>query len=117
MSGCLEQNFFAPLAHAGVYVERSRRRTRQGLVVAIHLDQYDWRPGTYPLIYLTEDTVTSRPPPRMVIHRGTPFESPHIILLIDDPSQGLFTGLAEIVKSSPAVYTDSLMLGAGNITS
>jgi hypothetical protein len=59
MSGCLEQNVFAPLAHAGVFVERSCPSTRQGLVVAVDLDQYDWRPGTHSPIRLTEDTVTS----------------------------------------------------------
>jgi hypothetical protein len=53
----------------------------------------------------------------MVIRLGVLLELPHIILLIDDPPQGLFPGLAEIVQSSPPVYTDSLMLGAGNITS
>jgi ABC-type branched-subunit amino acid transport system ATPase component len=51
----------------------------------------------------------------MAILRGALLESPNIMLLIDDPSQGLFPGLAEIVKSLPPVCTDSLMLGAGNV--
>jgi hypothetical protein len=69
------------------------------LVVVVDLDQYDWWPGTHPLIHPTEDTVTSRLPPRMAIRRGALLESPHIILLIDEPSQGLFPGLAERLKS------------------
>ena len=71
-----------------VYVERTTGgRTRKGLVVALDLEQYDFRKGSSTLIRATEGTILERIPPRVKIREGAPIELPHIMVLIDDPAE------------------------------
>ena len=78
---------FAPPVRGFVYIERKTAygRVRKGLIAAIDLDAYDWKPDSKALIRATEATIVDRIPPRMEIRRGAPIESPHIMLLVNDP--------------------------------
>ena len=53
-------------------VERTTPYTplRRGIVVALDLDKYDYRPGTRSLIRPTEETILERLPPRVRIRKG-----------------------------------------------
>ena len=70
-------------------VERNvgRASTRKGLIVALDLEQYDYRDGTQKLIRTTEGTDESRLPPRIQVRQEASLETPHIMVLIDDPQR------------------------------
>lgn len=102
-----------------VLVERTTRSgiVRRGLVLALDLEQYSFKEGTKTLIRPTEKTIEARIPPRLAIRRSARVEIPHIIVLIDDPSErDLITQLAEEYsrKQSPLYDTD-LMENSGHV--
>ena len=101
-----------------VYCERSspRHPRRRGVVLAVDLERYDWRPDSRPLIRSTEGTVPERLPPRMAIRRAAPLETPHILLLIDDEADRLIPSLGETAKQGKRLYHTPLMSGAGDIS-
>ncbi len=99
-----------------IYTERTQSdgSIRQGLVLAIDLECYDYRKGAESLIRATEATVVERIPPRMAVRRQAELELPHIMLLIDDPGKTVIEPLAG--QSGEIVYNTDLMLGGGHIT-
>lgn len=118
MQKALESSYFDEPIHGIMYVERStpHHSCRRGLVLALDLERYDWHPKARPLIRATEGTVHDRLPPRIEIRRGAPLESPHIIVLIDDPERQLIEGLGERAKAKPSRYSAQLLAHAGLIT-
>jgi hypothetical protein len=114
MRGYLADGVFAPAERGFLYIERETAGgLRQGLVVAVDLERYDWKPGTKPLIRASEGTIESRLPPRMAIRRAAPLELPHVMLLIDDEADALFHGLA--VGTGAFAYDTELMQGGGRV--
>ncbi len=89
---------------------------RKGLVGCLDLESYDFRPEKKALVRATEQTIASRIPPRVQIRQGAVVESPHIMLLIDDPERSLIEPLYEKRTSLKTVYDTELMLGGGHIT-
>ena len=100
-----------------IYIERttSYNRTRCGLVCAVDLETYEWKPFSKALIRATEATIVERLPPRMEIRRNAPLESPHIMLLVNDSDFLLVESLGERVKKSKELYSGSLMCNGGSI--
>jgi uncharacterized protein (DUF1015 family) len=109
---------FAKPVSGFVYIERATAygRTRKGLVAAIDLDAYDWKPGSKAPIRATEATIVERIPPRMEIRRGAPVESPHIMLLVNDSAHTLVEGIGDRVRAGKPLYQTELMHGSGSIT-
>ncbi|MDR2521526.1 MAG: DUF1015 domain-containing protein, partial [Spirochaetaceae bacterium] len=102
--------------NAGVFVERETRHgVRRGLVIAVDLEKYDWRGGSTSMIRASEDTIQERLPPRMEIRRGAPLEIPHVILLINDEENMLFSLLEKLMRGAPYTYNIDLCAGAGNV--
>ena len=102
-----------------VYIERTTAygRVRKGLVCALDLDSYEWKPFSSALTRATEATILERIPPRMEIRRGAPLELPHIMLLADDPKGLLLEALAKKIharKDAP-IYSGNLMQKSGSI--
>lgn len=97
-----------------------RRRTstgvRRGLLVALDLEQYDYRAGAKTMIRATEGTVVDRLPPRVEIRRGAPLEMPHVMVLIDDRENRLMDTLDARRSSLECLYDFSLMQGGGHLT-
>ncbi|AEJ20828.1 DUF1015 domain-containing protein [Gracilinema caldarium] len=118
MKKAITSDYFDEPVHGMIYVERStpHRPCRRGLVLALDLEHYDWHPEAQHLIRATEGTVQERLPPRIEIRRGAPLESPHIIVLIDDPERQLIEGLGKRAKTKPYRYSTQLMADAGRIT-
>ncbi|MBR6753461.1 MAG: DUF1015 domain-containing protein [Clostridia bacterium] len=99
-----------------VLMERTTQSgSRIGLVAAIDLEDYDYTPGTSAPIRATEGTILSRIPPRVKIREGALLESPHVMLLMDDPRD---TVLGEVYKNRdqlPVLYDTELMAGGGTL--
>lgn len=114
----LDSGVFAPATPGFVYIERKTAygRMRKGLIAAIDLDAYDWKPESTALIRATEATIKDRIPPRMEIRRGAPLESPHIMLLANDPDGILVEGAGKRARGSDPLYRTTLEPDAGSIT-
>ena len=102
---------------AMIYVRRTQsdETVRHGIVMAIDLEAYDYKKGATALIRATEATVIERIPPRVAIRRNASLELPHVMLLVDDPSDNVFSALRD-KKISDAIYDFELMMGGGHIT-
>lgn len=100
-----------------VYVERTFEdgSVRQGLVGMVDLEEYAYEKGAKPRIRPSENTVVERIPPRLAVRRNACLESPHILMLADDPAQTIIEPLAAQKASLPLLYDTELMLGGGHI--
>jgi len=87
---------------------------RQGLVLALDLEKYDFRAGAKQIIRSTERTIEERLPPRVRIRDGAQLEVPHVLVLIDDADDLVFGALGDC--DPPQIYNTELMLGGGSIT-
>lgn len=88
---------------------------RRGVIIAVDLEAYDYRPGSTSLIRPTEKTVVERIPPRLQIRQGACLELPHIMLLIDDPTCSIIELLFQYTDSLEQVYNTDLMQNGGHI--
>lgn len=118
MKSYMEGDVFDAPAKECIYIERKTAygRIRHGLVTAIDLETYEWKPMSKALIRATEATIVERIPPRMEIRRGAPLETPHIMLLVNDPDHAVVEATGELAKKNAPVYDGDLMLGSGHIT-
>ena len=118
MNAYLQNKVFAEAEKEFIYIERKTAygRTRKGLVIAVDLDSYEWKPFSKAMIRATEATVPERIPPRMKIRTGAPLELPHIMLLADDPQDELVGKTGELVKGGKALYDGDLQQKSGHIT-
>lgn len=117
MKTYIEDGIFEDAQEEFIYVERTTAygRVRHGLVCAIDLESYEWKPFSKALIRATEATIVERIPPRMEIRKGAPLESPHIMLLVNDPEHTLVEATGEKVKTSSPLYSGKLMQNSGSI--
>ncbi len=118
MKKYLESGVFAAPQNGFIYIERQTAygRTRKGLIAAIDLDKYDWKPDSTAEIRATEATIVERIPPRMEIRRGAPLESPHIMLLVNDPERTLVEAAGKRVRGTEPLYDTVLEPASGRIT-
>ena len=117
MKSYIDKGVFAPAKEQCIYIERasSYGRVRHGLVAAIDLDTYEWKPFTKALTRATEATIVERIPPRMEIRKEAIIETPHIMLLVNDPGHILVEGIGERVKKDKPIYDGELMMNSGSI--
>jgi len=87
--------------------------SRKGLVVALDLDAYDYRPGSKTTIRATEGTIVDRLPPRIRVRENAAVELPHIMVLIDDPERTVIEPLFDVELEQ--VYDFELMQGSGHL--
>jgi hypothetical protein len=98
-----------------VLVDRktSQSPSRKGLVVALDLERYDFSPNSKTMIRATEGTVIDRLPPRINIRKNAVIESPHIMVLIDDPDKTVIEPLFK--RDLKKLYDFELMMDCGHI--
>lgn len=118
MKHYLEDQTLVETIHQGfVLVSRQiASGNRLGLIGLLDLEDYDYTPGSQTLIRATEGTIQSRIPPRMKIREGAPIESPHIMLLVDDPQQQLIEPLFENRQQYETLYDIELMQNGGHLS-
>jgi hypothetical protein len=116
MQDYLDKGILEP--HKGfVFVERQvADRVQSGLVVALDLDCYDYNKGSQTLIRATEGTILDRLPPRMDVRRDALLESPHILVLYDDPEGVVLSEILTQKQELPVMYDFELMAGSGHLT-
>lgn len=88
--------------------------SRKGLVVALDLERYDYRPGSQSLIRATEGTIVERLPPRIKVREHAPIELPHIMVLIDDPQCTVIEPL--FAEKLDKVYDFELLNDSGHLS-
>jgi hypothetical protein len=119
MTNYLASNTFCPQPPGFIYVDRRTPYTysRKGLIVAVDLEHYDYRPEAKTLIRATEGTILDRLPPRIKIREGAPVELPHIMVLIDDPEKTVIEPLSAEVDANnlQKLYDFDLMLNSGHL--
>lgn len=118
MNEYLASGIFSSPEKEFIYIERKTGygRIRCGLVTAIDLETYEWKPFSKALIRATEATIVDRIPPRMEIRRGAAIESPHIMLLVNDADLSIVEKAGAAARKSSPVYDGDLMLDSGHIT-
>ena len=101
-----------------VLVERNvgREYCRNGLVVAIDLETYEYKKGAGSLVRPTEMTVEERIPPRLRVRQTATIELPHIMLLIDDPDCSIIEPLIAKKNEFEQLYDTDLMKDGGHIS-
>lgn len=112
MESYLEEGLLVEQPPGFVLVDRktSEVPSRKGLVVALDLEQYDYRKGASSLIRATEGTILDRLPPRIRVRENAPIELPHIMVLIDDPGK---TVIEPLFNSNPTPLYDVELLANG----
>ena len=111
------QNVLTRAVDGFVYVERPEQsgRVRQGLVGKVDLEAYSYQRGAKCTVRPSESTVESRIPPRMKVRTGAALETPHIMMLADDPQCTLIEPIAARKNELRKVYEGELMLGGGHV--
>lgn len=112
------RSVFAQYPRCYIYVERTLQNgsIRPGLVGAVDLEEYDYRPGSVSRIRATEKTVLERIPPRQRVRKDASVEFPHVLMLCDDDKKELIEPIAALKESLNKVYDFDLMEGGGHIT-
>lgn len=113
----IDENILEDIGPAFVLVERTfpSGSVRKGLTVALDLECYDYSSRSESLIRPTEGTVEDRLPPRLKIRKDAPLESPHILVLIDDPDKTVIEPLFEEKDRLEKLYDTPLMLNGGHV--
>ncbi|MBR6737068.1 MAG: DUF1015 domain-containing protein [Clostridia bacterium] len=112
-----EQSVLQKHENAMIYLERvqSDGRVRRGIVAMVDLEDYDFSASSTSLIRATEGTVLSRIPPRVKVRKLASIETPHVMLLIDDPSKTVIESFAKKKNLMQKAYGFDLMLGGGRV--
>lgn len=119
MQRLLDKELLIPSVKGFILVQRKLKNgfVRNGLMVALDLERYDYTSGSKAMIRATEKTVLERIPPRVQIRVNAPIEVPHILVLFDDPEKSIIEPVVRYLeeqKVSP-LYSTNLMLEGGSI--
>lgn len=116
MNDYLSSDAFYEVGECFIYVERQvGNEIRRGLVVAIDLEEYDYNIGAKSLMRATERTVVERLKVRKKIRKNATIDLPHIMVLINDKEDKLFSAVSENIDSEMKLYDFNLMFDSGNI--
>ena len=115
MQNYLQSGIFTSM-EGFIYVRRKLNgQTRRGLMVCLDLEHYDYTPGAQTLIRASEGTIVDRLPPRIRIRKQAVLETPHILVLFDDPLDTVFGPLEDQLGTFEKLYDFELMLGSGHL--
>ncbi len=117
MASYLEQGVLSSAGLGFVFVKRTTAHsgTRQGLVVAVDLEQYSYARDSQSLYRATEGTIVDRIPPRLAVRSAAPLELPHIMILLDNPERDILEALGERLATQAPAYNVELMEEGGQL--
>ena len=99
-----------------IYVKRETSAgVRNGLILAIDLEQYDYSNNSKSLIRATEGTVEDRLPIRVKIKKNASIDLPHVMIMINDKTNSLFNYIKNIKDKLNKIYDFNLMFNDSNI--
>ncbi|MBP3762002.1 MAG: DUF1015 domain-containing protein [Ruminococcus sp.] len=115
MDKYISDGIFTEYKNSMIYVERiqSNGILRKGIIGAIDLEEYDFSKGSTSQVRATEATVIERIPPRIKVRQGAPLELPHIMILIDDENDTVFSSIDK--NNLEKLYDTDLMMNGGSI--
>lgn len=118
MKAYLDSDVLASAGKGFVYLKRSTpyAECRKGLMVALDLEAYSYEEGAQCQIRPTEGTVLERLPVRAEIRKNAVLDLPHILVLLDDPEDRLFSFLEKKEAELKQVYDFDLAGDAGHLT-
>lgn len=117
MRSYLGSGVFHTLSDSFVYIERTLAGgvIRRGLVGTIDLEAYDYSRDSLSPVRATEGTVPERLPPRVQVRRSAPLEMPHIMVFLDDKTDGVLGALREKKEALPLLYDFDLNCEGGHL--
>lgn len=117
MDDYLKRGVLLPPREAIVYVRRTTEASglREGFVVSVDLERYDYSPDSKSLIRATEGTIVDRIPPRLAVRSKAPLELPHIMVLVQDPESSLIESWGARTAELSPLYDVELMSGGGHL--
>ena len=117
MQRYLGSNQLASVGECLVYVRRSTERSglREGFVVAVDLERYDYSRDSKSLIRATEGTIVDRIPPRLAVRQDAPLELPHIMVLVQDADYNVIESWGARRGDLEKLYDLELMQNGGHL--
>lgn len=116
MSDYLSNNVLCDIGEGFIYIKRKTSTgIRQGLMVALDLNEYDYNKNSKSLIRPTEGTVEDRLPIRVEIRENASLDMPHVMVLINDKKNNLMNYLNCITINEKPIYDFDLMMDGGHI--
>jgi hypothetical protein len=114
----LKSDIFRTVEDSFILVEREVEdgKKRIGVIAAVDLEEYDFKPDTNMKIRSTEATIEERLPIRVEIRERTSLETPHILLLIDDREKEVIDPLYARRAELEKLYDFELNMEGGRIT-
>ena len=109
------EGIFREQKDAMIAVERQMQdgKIRRGIVAAVDLEAYDYRPEASAPIKATERTVEERLVKRLKLRKNASLESPHILVFFDDPEHRIDAELESVQGEMREEYSFELMQGGG----
>lgn len=118
MKEYLEKDVLGPAGKGFIYLNRSTpyAAKRSGLMVALDLENYSYEIGAECGVRPTEGTVLERLPVRAEIRKNAVLDLPHILVLLNDSKNKLFSYLEKRESDLKKVYDFDLADGAGHLS-
>lgn len=117
MNEYIETGVLVESEESYIYTERTlaNGKVRKGIIGKVDLERYDYSKGSKSAIRATEGTILERIPPRMRVRENASMESPHIMILIDDPDCKIIEPLGKNVQAYKKAYDFPVMMKSGHL--
>ena len=118
MDKYLSGNIFRELPASFVLVERTLENgaVRHGIIAAVDLEEYEYKPEKKAQIKATEHTVEERLFKRVELREAAALELPHVIIFYEDPDDAVMKKLCAEKAELKKEYDFELMQGGGHIS-
>ncbi len=91
----------------------SQGKVREGIIMALDLDEYDFDPSKKATVRATEGTVPERIPPRAKVREEMEVELPHVMVLYNDKQNIVSKAISESERN--VIYDFKLNMGGGSL--
>lgn len=117
MERYIKEDVFREYPETAVFVKRTLPdgTERKGLVITVDLEAYDYVPKAQALVRASEETIPSRLPPRAAIRKEALIETPHVLVLYNDPEDTVVQALDDAGDTLERLYQTPLMMDGGSV--
>ena len=107
--------FASPFSGMILICRETSTGIRTGLLCTVDLEGYNYSPDSKSEIRPTEGTIAARIPARLGVRQSATLEFSHVLMLLDDKKDLLFSSLRDKLDSLDLLYNFNLMQNGGNI--